>query len=161
MNDFIGLMLTPAIMIAVCASLLISTTNRNTRVIERIRQINRIILEDYKNLPENIIFNYKKQIELFKERSALIRKALFLNYSALLFFILTSLTSVFSRLHSPVKFLPIILFMVGLLLLMIFTILLIKESMINFRTTELDIENVEKNITKMNNKKNKDRKDGS
>ncbi len=151
MNEFIGLMLTPAIMIAVCASLLISTTNRNTRVIERIRQINRLILGEHNKLGENILSNYKKQIALFKKRSALIRKALFLNYLALLSFILASLSSVFIKLEDFLKFIPIIFFMSGLLLLMIFTLLLIKESTINFKTTELDIENVEKNIGKIKN----------
>jgi hypothetical protein len=46
------------------------------------------------------------------------------------------------------KYLPFIFFVFGLLFLLIFTVLLIKESMINFKTTELDIENVENVIGK-------------
>jgi hypothetical protein len=154
MNDFLSLMLTPSIMIAVCASLLISTTNRNTRVIERIRQINRIILGDLYKLPNAMLENYKKQIQLFRKRSFLIRKALFLNYLALLFFILTSLSAVAIKWH--LKYLPVTFFVLGMFFLLAFTILLIRESMINFETTELDIENVENIIGKKDKKYKKD-----
>ncbi|MBN2727524.1 DUF2721 domain-containing protein, partial [Candidatus Mcinerneyibacteriota bacterium] len=43
-NELIAAMLTPAVMINVCGLLLLSTANRNSRIIDRIRQINVLLI---------------------------------------------------------------------------------------------------------------------
>jgi hypothetical protein len=90
MKDLVAAMLTPAVMINVCGLLLLSTANRNSRIIDRIRMLNSQLLNG--ELSREAMDNYNNQLLLFKKRAKIIKNSLILNYSALLMFILTSLT---------------------------------------------------------------------
>ncbi len=142
MNEIISSMLTPAVMINVCALLLLSTVNRNSRVVDRIRSLNRILAcgEAQGRRAEN----YEAQLELFMKRGRLIRKALSLNYSALLAFILSSISLFLRSIAGFTILVPLLLTVAGFMLLAFYALMLISESSVNFKTTEYDYLNAKR-----------------
>ncbi len=142
----IGAMLTPALMIAVCASLIISTSNRQTRTVDRIRFLNQILLEKGELLHPAIIDNYSKQIDLYEWRRRRIRRAMIANYIALFLFLLSALAMMVSVLFPAVEFLPLVFIGLGFITLIYKITVLLQETNKRYETTTLDIENVRRNV---------------
>jgi len=138
MKDLVAAMLTPAVMINVCGLLLLSTANRNSRIIDRIRMLNSQLLNG--ELSREAMDNYNNQLLLFKKRAKIIKNSLILNYSALLMFILTSLT-IYLAVHGFLSETFVLLFLLsGFFILALYAGFLIWEGSIHFETTALDIE---------------------
>lgn len=142
----IGAMLTPALMIAVCASLIISTSNRQTRTVDRIRFLNQILIEKGELLHPGIIDNYSKQIDLYEWRRRRIRRAMIANYIALFLFLLSALAMMISVLFPAVEFLPLVFIGIGFITLIYKITVLLQETNKRYETTTLDIENVRRNV---------------
>ena len=138
MTDIIAAMLTPAVMINVCGLLLLSTANRNSRVIDRIRHINVQLIRE--KAPEEVCANYRKQLKLFKRRSKILKNALMINYTALLLFIVTSLSIFLSVYWGLNPIFTLVFLLGGFAALALFAGLLIREGSIHFDTTALDME---------------------
>ena len=138
MTDIIAAMLTPAVMINVCGLLLLSTANRNSRVIDRIRHINVELIRG--NVSEEVCINYRKQLILFKRRSKILKNALMINYTALLLFIITSLSIFLSAYWELNPVITLVFLLSGFAALALFAGLLIREGSIHFETTALDME---------------------
>ena len=138
MTDFIAAMLTPAVMINVCGLLLLSTANRNSRIIDRIRHINVQLIRE--KAPEEICANYRRQLALFKRRSKILKNALMINYTALLLFTMTSLSIFLSAYWKVNPIFTLFFLLGGFLALAVFAALLIREGSIHFDTTALDME---------------------
>lgn len=138
MNELIAAMLTPAVMINVCGLLLLSTANRNSRIIDRIRQINVLLIQD--SAPEEACANYRRQLGLFRRRSRILKNALLINYIALLLFIMTSLSIFLSAYWTLNPHFSLFFLLGGFSALALFALLLIREGSIHFDTTALDME---------------------
>jgi len=144
--SLIGAMLTPALMIAVCASLIISTSNRHARTVDRIRFLNQVLIEKGELLHPDIIDNYSKQIDLYEWRRRMIRRAMIANYTALFLFLLSALAMVSAVLFPAVEFLPLIFIGLGFIALIYKITVLLQETNKRYETTTLDIENVRRNV---------------
>ncbi|HMA69760.1 MAG TPA: DUF2721 domain-containing protein [Candidatus Mcinerneyibacterium sp.] len=142
--EFISAILTPAVMINVCALLLISTTNRNSRIRDRIRSLNNTLIQDKINIDESVIDNYRKQLNYFKQRGKLVKKAMTFNYLAFFSFVLTTIFLFFEQYLNFLIIFSVVSLLLGLVFLFSYAVVLIKESRINFETTELDIKLAEK-----------------
>ena len=137
MTSLISSMLTPAVMINVCALLLLSTVNRNSRITDRIRNLNMALACDRDDKSETKD-NHMMQLELFMTRGRMIRDALFLNYSALMMFILSSIALFLGEIIDLPEEVSLLTTVAGFVFLAAYAGLLIKESAANFKTTEFD-----------------------
>jgi len=144
--SLIGAMLTPAIMIAVCASLIISTSNRHARVVDRIRFLNQVLIDKGDLLNSGIIGNYWKQVELYEWRRKMILRAMIANYVALFLFLLSALVMMVAVLMPFLEFLPLIFIGLGFLTLIYKITVLLMETNKRYETTTLDMENVRHNV---------------
>lgn len=142
--ELITSVLTPAVMINVCALLLISTTNRNSRIRDRIRNMNNTLIHDKIDLNRDVIENYVKQLKYFKKRGRLIKKAMTFNYMAFFSFVVTTLLLFFEKFLGLSIIFSVITLLLGLAFLFAYAVILIKESRINFITANLDAELTEK-----------------
>ncbi|TYB32233.1 MAG: DUF2721 domain-containing protein [Candidatus Mcinerneyibacterium aminivorans] len=142
--ELITSVLTPAVMINVCALLLISTTNRNSRIRDRIRNMNNTLIHDKIDLNRDVINNYIEQLKYFKERGRLIKKAMTFNYMAFFSFVVTTLFLFFEKFLGFSIIFSVVTLLLGLVFLFAYAVILIKESRINFITTNLDAELTEK-----------------
>lgn len=143
--EFISAVLTPAVMINVCALLLISTTNRNSRIRDRIRDINKYLINN-DNIDGDLLNNYKKQLKLFRKRGLLIKNAMSLNYIAFFSFVITSILLFMNKLFNFSIIFSVIFLVFGLICLFGYAALLIKEGKINFETASLEVAKAENEI---------------
>jgi hypothetical protein len=136
-------MITPAVMILATSSLILTTTNRLVRVIDRVREM----VKDFEEIaraerPEetkrNMMFD---QLDRATVRARLIQRALTFLYLALGFFITTSVVlGVISFAHINAGWLPLVLGLVGAFLLLNASILLILESRISLAATYMELD---------------------
>ena len=144
--SLIGAMQTPAIMMSVCASLIISTSNRHARVVDRIRFLNQVLIDKGDLLNSEIIGNYWKQVELYEWRRKMILRAMIANYVALFLFLLSALVMMVAVLMPFLEFLPLIFIGLGFLTLIYKITVLLMETNKRYETTTLDMENVRHNV---------------
>lgn len=126
-------MITPAVLISACGSLILATSDRLNRAVERTREISGGLVLLAKVEPTAEIEEERRmlfvQLDYVTTRSRLLQRALSRLYGALAFFVGTSvsigLVAVTSSAFTPV---PIALGLVGAALLLYVAFLLIKES---------------------------------
>jgi uncharacterized membrane protein YciS (DUF1049 family) len=107
-------MVTPAVMISACGLLLLSTSNKLARIVDRIRELNsedRGLAADVDGVRRLSIRN---QIDLLLRRALLLRNACGLLYLAVAVFALTSLCVGLSRTAYLFEVLMLVLFVLGL-----------------------------------------------
>src|SRR3954465_5407756 len=126
-------MITPAVLISACGSLILATSDRLTKAVARTREIAGALIPravdqraETREEERRMLF---VQLDYVTTRSRLLQRALSRLYGALAFFVGTSvsigLVAVFSSAFTPV---PIALGLVGAALLLYVAFLLIKES---------------------------------
>ncbi len=139
-------MITPALFMTATGSLIISTSNRMSRIVDRIRQLNEQgdSLDRGKSdldLPAERLEHIAAQLEHLIRRSDRIREALTLLYLAMAFFVGTSLTTAFHVLiGSDVMALPTALAIAGVSLLLLASVQLTREAHAALRGNRLEIE---------------------
>jgi len=151
--EFLTAMVTPALLISATGSLVLSTSTRLGRVVDRVRQLEvrlgeMIYAEDKREIPL-----YEKRVEVIVElmdkvtsRSRILQKAMGAFYYGLMFFILTSVsiaiagfTSAYTWLPFP-RWIPIPIGVVGIMFLFYGSILMLRETRMATATvnTEMD-----------------------
>jgi hypothetical protein len=125
-------MITPAILIVACGSLSLTTSQRLSRSIERTRKISvafNEMGEGKRTIPLREEQMLRKQLEKSARRAILLQRAMTMLYTALGFFISTSLViGIFEIMGWMNSWLLILLPMVGALTLLWASILLIMET---------------------------------
>ena len=138
-------MITPAIFLTANASLIISTSNRMSRVVDRIRVLNDLVdklgrgAADLDYAAERLE-HLRDQLRRLEWRNDRIRYALTTLYIAFTIFVGTSLTlAVDVLLQNRLVALPIILAVAGVGLLLFATLNLVLEALEALRTNRLEI----------------------
>ncbi len=138
-------MITPAIFLTANASLIISTSNRMSRVVDRIRVLNDLLdrlgrgVSDLDYTPERVD-HLRDQLRRLEWRNDRIRYALTTLYIAFTTFVCTSLTLAFDALLSNrLVALPILLAVAGVGLLLFASVNLALEALEALRTNRLEI----------------------
>ena len=141
--NVLSAMITPAVMILATSSLILTTTNRLVRVIDRVREMVKEFEEIAKGekpdeAKRNMMFDLLDRATV---RARMIQRALTRLYLALGFFITTSVAlGILSFTHVNAAWIPLILGLVGAFLLLSASILLIFESRISLASTYIELD---------------------
>ena len=137
--DVLGAMITPAVLILASSSLLITTSSRSIRCVDRVRERAEELQALGKGTDEGTEKRRKHlytQLEINTRRARLLQKAMGRLYIGISFFIATSVSiGVVSLLHVDVGWIPLVLGFVGAGLLFSASVYLIFESQMALATT--------------------------
>ncbi|MFN7924903.1 MAG: DUF2721 domain-containing protein [Bryobacteraceae bacterium] len=140
-------MIAPAVLISACGPLLLSTTIRFGRVVDRVRVLSALV-EDLahgraaQEHAEEKISLYFDQLDAQSERARLLQRALRSIYSALGMFIAASLTiGLLAVAARRLDWIPVVIGLSGTIFLFYGAVLLIHESRLGYEsmTHELDV----------------------
>jgi hypothetical protein len=137
--DVLGAMITPAVLILASSSLLITTSARSIRCIDRVRERAEELQALGKGTDEGTEKRRKHlyaQLEINTRRARLLQKAMGRLYIGISFFIATSVSiGVVSLLHVDIGWVPLVLGFFGAGLLFSASVYLIVESRMALTTT--------------------------
>jgi len=142
--DVLGAMITPAVLILASSSLLITTSNRSIRCVDRVRE-RAEELEALGTATDEASERKRKhlysQLEINTRRARLLQHAMSRLYFGISFFIATSVSiGVVALLHVDVGWFPLILGFVGAGLLFAASVYLIVESRLALNTTYAEMD---------------------
>lgn len=136
--DVLSTMITPAVLIMACGSLILTTSSRLIRAVDRIREmepeIEKLSDENDERLvrKRDMIF---LQLDRAVTRARMLQRALAELYAALAFFVGTSVGLAFTALSNLAAWVPLTLGLIGASLLFLASIMLIFESRIALTAT--------------------------
>ena len=148
--EFLTAMVTPALLISATGSLVLSTSTRLGRVIDRVRDLERrlgelIYIEDKAEVPL-----YDKRVEVIVDlldkvtsRSRILQKAMGAFYYGLGAFILTSVTIAFAAFLTKIHFLqllPVGIGIVGIMFLFYGSLLMLRETRMATATVNAEMD---------------------
>lgn len=141
-------MITPAVLISACGTLIFSTSARLGRIFDRVTVMKgevEAILQGKSTYPKERMQNLKGQIELQKRRAILIQKSMAALYTATVLFVAASLAiGVNVAYGGPGQaWIPTLLALVGGLFLFAASTLLLYESRFNLRFVTRTIDFIE------------------
>ena len=144
---FLTAMITPALLISATGSLVLSTSTRLGRVIDRVRDLERRLAELITSEEKDEIVLYERRVEAVFDlldkvttRSRLLQRAQFAFYAGLLMFVLTSLTIGAAGLLNHYAWLPIPVGLVGILCVFYGSILMMGESRMATATVNAEMD---------------------
>ena len=147
--DVLGAMITPAVLILASSSLLITTSSRSIRCVDRVRERAAALEALGKGQDEGterVRQHLYKQLEINTRRARLLQKAMNRLYFGISFFIATSVSiGVVSLLHVSVGWIPMVLGFVGAFLLFSASVYLIFESRLALTTTFEEMDYIHRN----------------
>ncbi|OJW13680.1 MAG: hypothetical protein BGO49_29570 [Planctomycetales bacterium 71-10] len=144
--ETLSAMITPALFMTATGSLIISTSNRMSRIVDRIRQLNHEGDELSRGAKKDVDFvedrmeHVSVQLDRMVRRSDRIRSALTLLYSAMAMYVGTSLTvALVTLLGGSLLFIPTTTAILGVCLMLTACIQLLRETHIALRNNRLEI----------------------
>ena len=147
--DILGAMITPAVLILASSSLLITTSSRSIRCVDRVRERAEELQALGKGSDEGTVKRRDhlfKQLEINTRRARLLQKAMGRLYLGISFFIATSVAiGVVSLLHIDLGWVPMVFGFVGAFLLFSASIFLIFESRLALATTFEEMDYIDRN----------------
>jgi hypothetical protein len=147
--DVLGAMITPAVLILASSSLLITTSSRSIRCIDRVRERADELEKLGKGTDEGTERQRQHlytQLEINTRRARLLQKAMSRLYIGISFFIATSVAiGVVSLIHVDVGWVPLLLGFVGAGLLFSASVYLIIESRLAMTTTYAEMDYIDRN----------------
>ena len=145
--EFLTAMVTPALLISATGSLVLSTSTRLGRVIDRVRQLEErlsglIYLEHKEEVPL-----YEKRVEVIVDlldkvtsRSRILQRALAAFYYGLGMFVLTSVTIAIAAFFSSYRWLPIPIGVVGIMFLFWGSMQMVRETRMATSTVNAEMD---------------------
>jgi hypothetical protein len=145
--EFLTAMITPALLISATGSLVLSTSTRLGRVVDRVRTLEvrlseLIVAEDKNDIPL-----YDKRVEVVVDlldkvttRSRILQHAMVAFYYGLGFFILTSVTIAIAGILSVYRWLPIPMGVVGIIFLFYGSLLMLREARMATATVNAEMD---------------------
>ncbi|HEX6099355.1 MAG TPA: DUF2721 domain-containing protein [Thermoanaerobaculia bacterium] len=147
--DVLGAMITPAVLILASSSLLITTSSRSIRCVDRVRERAAELEALGKGQDEGTERRRQhlyKQLDINTRRARLLQKAMNRLYFGISFFIATSVAiGVVSLLHVNIGWVPMVLGFVGAFLLFSASVYLIFESRLALTTTFEEMDYIDRN----------------
>ncbi len=143
----LGAMITPAVLILATGSLILTTTNRLVRVVDRVREMLPEFEKQAAEVSPDDPLKIEKRAMMFDQldkatvRARLVQRALTRLYLALGFFLLTSMAlGVISLAKFEAAWVGLVLAMIGVGLLLSASVLLIFESRISLANTYSEMD---------------------
>lgn len=145
--EFLTAMVTPALLISATGSLVLSTSTRLGRVVDRVRQLEErlsdlIYAEDKDDVPL-----YDKRVEVMVDlldkvtsRARILQRAMEMFYYGLGMFVLCSVTIAIAAIFNYYRWLPIPIGIVGIMFLFVGTILMIRETRMATATVNAEMD---------------------
>ena len=144
---FLTAMITPALLISASGTLVLTTSTRLGRVIDRSRDLEKRLNELITTKDKAEIPLYARRIEVVFElldkvttRSRILQRALFVFYCSLAIFVLTSLTIGVVSLLNQYAWTPIPIGLIGMLFVFYGSILMMRESRMATITTNAEMD---------------------
>jgi hypothetical protein len=133
--EFLTAMITPALLMSASGSLVLSTSTRLGRVIDRVRDLERRLAELITLEDKSEVLLYSRRLEVVVDlldkvtsRSRLLQKAMVAFYYGLGFFVLTSVTIGVVGLWGYYRWLPIPVGLIGIIFLFYGSVLMMLEA---------------------------------
>lgn len=147
--DVLSAMITPAVLILASSSLLITTSSRSIRCVDRVRERAEELQALGKGTDEGTEKRRRHlyaQLEINTRRARLLQKAMSRLYTGISFFIATSVAiGVVSLLHLDMGWIPLVLGFIGAGLLFSASVWLIVESRLALTTTFEEMDYITRN----------------
>jgi len=145
--EFLTAMVTPTLLISATGSLVLSTSTRLGRVVDRVRELEKrlgdlIVTEDKATVP---LYNKRletvvKLLDKVTSRSRILQRAMGAFYYGLGFFIMTSVTIAIGSFFSSFRWLPIPLGIVGIMFLFYGSLLMLRETRMATATINAEMD---------------------
>lgn len=141
-------MITPAVLISACGTLIFSTSARLGRIFDRVNVMKgevEAIITGKMSYPEERLAHLRDQIDLQRRRARLIQKAMVYLYTATLLFVASSLAIAANVAYgsSDQAWIPTLIALCGGLFLFASSALLLYESRFNLRFVNRSIDFIE------------------
>ena len=145
--EFLTAMVTPALLISATGSLVLSTSTRLGRVIDRVRALEDrlseiIYVDDKSEIPL-----YDKRVEVIVDlldkvtsRSRILQRAMGAFYYGLMFFILTSVTIAIAAVFNTYRWIPIPIGIVGIMFIFYGSVLMLLETRMATATVNAEMD---------------------
>ncbi|MEO8381319.1 MAG: DUF2721 domain-containing protein [Acidobacteriota bacterium] len=147
--DVLGAMITPAVLILASSSLLITTSSRSIRCVDRVRERAQELQALGKGTDEGTQKRREhlfRQLEINTRRAKLLQRAMSRLYLDISFFIATSVSiGIVALLHVDVGWIPLLLGFIGAGLLFSASVHLIIESRLAMATTYEEMDYIDRN----------------
>ena len=145
--EFLTAMVTPTLLISATGSLVLSTSTRLGRVIDRVRDLERRLAELIMVEDKNTIPLYDKRLETIihlldkvTSRSRILQKAMGAFYYGLGFFILTSVTIAIAAFFTTYRWIPIPVGIIGIVFLFYGSVLMLRETRMATATVNAEMD---------------------
>jgi len=147
--DVLSAMITPAVLILASGSLIMTTSSRSVRCVDRVRE-RAAELEALGTATDDIVERKRahlyKQLEINTRRARLLQKAMARLYVGISFFVATSVAiGVVALLHINIGWIPLLLGFIGAGLLFSASVWLIFESRLALATTFEEMDYIDRN----------------
>jgi hypothetical protein len=147
--NVLSAMITPAVLISACGTLVISTSSRLARIVDRVRELRRVI-EEMSRAEETMDFledrraEVERQISIHARRSRLIQNSLTSFYLSLSLFVAATVAvgviSIFPRHLDRILWIPNVLGIIGTIILFYGCVMLIAETRLALRSVNSEME---------------------
>jgi hypothetical protein len=142
--SLLSAMITPAVLISACGTLIFSTSTRLSRIVDRVRQLSQSFEQLYTgsvaDFSEERRQEVERQLVLLAGRGRLIQRALTSFYIALGVFVGTTMGIGLAALWPRIAWLPTALGAAGTLVLFYGCVMLIGETRLSLRSVDLEME---------------------
>lgn len=145
--EFLTAMITPALLISATGSLVLSTSTRLGRVVDRVRALEVRIGELIYAEDKDAIPLYEKRVEVVVDlldkvtsRSRLLQRAMTTFYYGLMFFILTSVSIAIVGIFNVYRWVPIPVGVVGIVFLFYGSLLMLRETRMATATINAEMD---------------------
>jgi hypothetical protein len=146
--SLLSAMITPAVLISACGTLIFSTSTRLARIVDRVRQLSQSFEQLYTgtvaDFPEERRQEVERQLVLMASRGRLIQRALTSFYVALGVFVGTTIGIGLAALSPRIAWLPTTLGVAGTLVLFHGCVMLIGETRLSLRSVDLEMDFAQK-----------------
>jgi len=142
--SLLSAMITPAVLISACGTLIFSTSTRLARIVDRVRQLSHSFEQLYTgsvtDFSEERRQEVERQLVLLAGRGRLIQRALTSFYVSLGIFVGTTLGIGLAALWPRITWLPTSLGAAGTIVLFYGCVMLIGETRLSLRSVDLEME---------------------
>jgi threonine/homoserine/homoserine lactone efflux protein len=145
--EFLTAMVTPTLLISATGSLVLSTSTRLGRVIDRVRDLEQrlselILVEDKKSTPlyEKRVDTVVNLLDKVTSRARLLQQAMGAFYYGLGFFVLTSVTIALAAFFNAYRWVPIPVGIIGIMFLFYGSLLMLRETWMATATVNAEMD---------------------
>jgi len=142
--NLLSAMITPAVLISACGTLIFSTSTRLARIVDRVRQLShsfeQLYTDSVADFPDEKRAEVERQLVLLAGRGRLIQRALTSFYVSLGIFVATTIGIGLAALWPRIAWLPTVLGAAGTVMLFYGCVMLIGETRLSLRSVDLEME---------------------